>query len=405
MRGVSDRVIRLLAPSEHRDAHTMFRATLHAPAPTDQEWARLQHAFQPERSWGAFDDGSLIGLARSVDSALTVPGGAQVDLGAVTSVGVRSDRTRRGAMTELMRAQLGEFAERGVPVAALHASEAVIYGRFGYGPATLERNFRIDRARARVHDGAAAGGEVVLHELDEAVRRMPGLYEPFATTRHGMIERPSYLWPSWEAHYRRSKGIMRLAVHRGQDGVDGYVTYRVDNPWPEEGPAVLYVEDMNTSTPSAFAGLWRYLLGVDLVDRIDAFARPVDEPIGPLLTDQRACGTRSLDDDVWLRLVDVPAALAARTYRGDGSVVIDVLDSLLPANSGRYRLSAAGVARTDEPAAMSMSVDTLAMLYLGGWRVSALITSGRIDVTDAGAITTAERLLATDSAPWCGTFF
>lgn len=405
MRGVTDRVIRLLATSENRDAQTMFRASLHSPAPTDEDWERARHAFQPERSWGAFDDGSLVGLARSVDSALTVPGGAQVELGAVTSIGVRSDRTRRGVMTELVRAQLTEFAERGVPVAALHASEAVIYGRFGYGVATLERNFRIDRVRARVHDDAAAGGEVVLHGLDEAVRLMPELYAPFAAARPGMIERPSYLWPNWEGHYRRAKGLMRLAVHRGQDGADGYASYRVHDPWPEEGASVLYVEDMNTATPSAFAGLWRYLLSVDLVDRIEASGRPVDEPIGPLLTDQRACATRGIGDAVWLRLVDVPAALSARTYRGEGTVVIEVFDTLLPSNAGRYRLSAEGVARTDEPAAMSMSVDTLAMVYLGGWRVSGLVTAGRIDVADAEAIDTAERLLATDCAPWCGTFF
>lgn len=402
---MTDREIRLLKPTELREANDMFRGTLHGPPASDADWERVQRAYQPERSWGAFADGSVIGLARSVDSALTVPGGAQVELAAVTAVGVRSDRTRRGVLTELMRAQLTEFAERGVPVAALHASEAVIYGRFGYGIATLERNTRLDRRRARVHDGAAGGGDIELHTLDDAVRLMPEIYAPFATARAGMIARPSYLWPGWEGHYRRSKGEMRLAVHRGRDGVDGYATYRVHNPWPEEGDSVLYVEDMNAANPDAFAGLWRYLLSVDLVDRIDAFGRPVDEPLAPLLTDQRACETRGVDDDVWVRLVDVPAALGARTYRGPGSVVIDVRDTILTGNSGRYRVSADGCASTDEPAALSMTVDTLAMLYLGGRLVSALVTAGRIEATDVESVAIADRLFATDVAPWCGTPF
>lgn len=402
---MTDREIRLLKPSEVRAANDMFRGTLHGRPTSDEDWQRVQHAYQPERSWGAFDDGSVIGIARSVDSALTVPGGARVELAAVTAVGVRPDRTRRGVLTDLMRVQLTEFAERGVPVAALHASEAVIYGRFGYGVATLERSIRVDRRRARVHDGAAAGGEIELHALDDAARLMPEIYAPFAAARAGMISRPSYLWPSWEGHYRRAKGVMRLAVHRGRDGIDGYAAYRVHDPWPEEGTSVLFVEDMHAANPDAFAGLWRYLLSVDLVDRIEAFGRPVDEPVAALLTDQRACQTRGVSDDVWVRLVDVPAALSARTYRGSGSVVIDVRDTVLTSNSGRYRLSADGCARTDEPAALSMSVDTLAMLYLGGWRVSALVTAGRIEATDAESVTIADRLFATDIAPWCGTPF
>ncbi|MQA63892.1 MAG: GNAT family N-acetyltransferase [Actinophytocola sp.] len=402
---MTDREIRLLKPTELREANALFRGTLHGPPPSDEDWERVQHAYQPERSWGAFADGSVIGLARSVDSALTVPGDAQVELAAVTAVGVRSDRTRRGVLTELMRAQLTEFAERGVPVAALHASEAVIYGRFGYGVATLERSIRLDRRRATVHNGAAGGDEIELHALDDAVRLLPEIYAPFAAGRAGMVARPSYLWPGWEGHYRRSNGAMRLAVHRGRDGVDGYAAYRVHNPWPEEGDCVLYVEDMNVANPDAFAGLWRYLLSVDLVDRIDAFGRPVDEPVAALLTDQRACETRGVYDDVWVRLVDVPAALSARTYRGSGSVVIDVRDTILTSNSGSYRLSADGCARTDEPAALSMTVDTLAMLYLGGWQASALVTAGRIEATDAESVAIADRLFAADVAPWCGTPF
>lgn len=404
MPGVSDFLIRTVAESENRAAGAMFRATLHSAPPDDEQWERAKQSFQPGRTLGAFDGDAVIGIAKSVDAELVVPGGKQVPFAAVTSVGVRSDRTRRGVMTALLRAQLTELAERGVPVAGLHASEAVIYGRFGYGVATQERNYSVSRQRARLRR-TSTSGRIELHELDEAVRLMPELYAPFAAGRVGMITRPSYLWPSWEFFYRRSKNLMRLAVYHGVDGVEGYAAYRIHNPWPDEGAAVLSIEDMNARTPEAFHGLWQYLLGVDLVDRIDAVARPVDEPLELMFVDSRACSTKHVGDDVWLRLVDVQAALGARTYRGTGSVVVDVRDSVLTSNNGRYNISPGGVERTEDAAALSLDVDVLAMLYLGGWRVADLVQAGRIDVVDAGAVAVADALFAADRPPWCGTFF
>lgn len=404
MPGVSDFLIRTVAESENRAAGAMFRATLHSPPPDDEQWERAKQSFQPGRMLGAFDGDAVIGIAKSVDAELVVPGGKQVPFAAVTSVGVRSDRTRRGVMTALLHAQLSEFAERGVPVAGLHASEAVIYGRFGYGVATQERNYSVSRHRARLRR-TSTSGRIELHELDEAVRLMPELYARFAADRAGMITRPSYLWPSWEFFYRRSKNLMRLAVYHGVDGAEGYAAYRIHNPWPDEGAAVLSVEDMNARTPEAFHGLWQYLLGVDLVDRIDVVARPVDEPLELMFVDSRACATKHVGDDVWLRLVDVPAALSARTYRGTGSVVLDVRDSVLTSNNGRYRISPGGVERTDEAAGLSLDVDVLAMLYLGGWRVADLVQAGRIDVVDGDAVGVADALFAAERPPWCGTFF
>lgn len=402
---MSDFQIRIARESESRAAHAMFRATLHSPPVDDAEWERLKHAYQPERMHAAFEGGAVIGIAKSVDTELVVPGGKQVPTAAVTSIGVRSDRTRRGVATGLIHAQLAEVAERGMPLAALHASEAVIYGRYGYGVATQERTFSIDRPRARMRTKATTG-RIELHELDDATRMMPELYAPHAAARTGMITRPSYLWPMWDAFYRRAKtDIMRLAVYHGIDGVEGYASYRIHNPWPSVGEAVLSIEDMNVASDEAFRGLWQYLLGVDLVDRIDVACRPVDEPIEPMLADSRACATKHLGDDLWLRLVDVQAALEARSYRGQGSVVIDVEDTVLADNRGRYLVSAADVQRTDEPAGLRLDVDVLAMLYLGAWRPSDLVRAGRIAAADTTAVAAADELFATDRAPWCGTFF
>ncbi|MGH3518689.1 MAG: GNAT family N-acetyltransferase [Haloechinothrix sp.] len=399
---MTDRVVRPLEPSEIRAADRLFGDTLHLRHTQEDDWERASRGFQPGRTLGAFDGGTLIGTSRSMDAALTVPGGARIETAAVTGVGVRADRTRKGVLRDLMRTQLAEVAERGVPTATLHASEAMIYGRFGYGVATTGRTLRIKRRKARVRDQAPTGGEIELLDLESAIRDLPTWYPLFVGLRNGMLTRPSFLWAGWEGHYRRSDGVAHLVVHRGPDGVDGYASYRVAR---DAGTTVMHVEDMNTASDEAFADLWRFLVGVDLVDRIDVPCRPVDEPLETLFTDPRACSVTWLGDDLWLRLVDVRAALSARTYAGDGQVVLEVRDALLPQNSGRYVVSAAGATTTDRSAALRIDVDTAAMLYLGTWRPSALVAAGRVEVIDPQAVKALDRLLATATQPWCGTFF
>ena len=170
-------------------------------------------------------------------------------------------------------------------------------------------------------------------------------------------------------------------------------------------PHRLNVIDLHTANPRAWAGLWRFLLGVDLVDEVRAEDRPLDEPLRWLFTDPRACRVAEVGDGSWLRLVDVPSALAARSYRDGEPVVIEVSDPFLPANSGRYRISVDGAVRTDEPAGIALDVSALASLYLGGTRASALAAAGRLRVLDPAALARADRLFDADVPPWCGTFF
>jgi predicted acetyltransferase len=167
---------------------------------------------------------------------------------------------------------------------------------------------------------------------------------------------------------------------------------------------VLRVNGVHVANEAALAGLWRFLLSVDLTDEIHAWARPVDEPVAALFTDPRVCKVDGSGDESWLRLVDVPAALAARGYQGE-RVVLEVVDPLLGNNSGRYVVSGDGASRTDEPAELRLGVDVLAMLYLGAWRASALAATGRIEVLDPGAPARADELFRTRVAAWCGTFF
>lgn len=405
---MSDHRIRVLRDDELHTANTLFRASLHVKPLSDAEWEQLRHARQPGRAFGAFEasngaDGALIGTARSTDAALTVPGGAQVSAAMVSDVGVRADRTRRGVLTGLMRAQLSEFAERGVVAAALHASEGTIYGRFGYGVGALLRRYTIDRKAARLHPAAPAGGEVELLDIATAFgETLPALYDGLSRVP-GMLTRPVYWWRGVEASLRREDDPLSVAVHYGPRGADGYVMYRVSRPYPK--PGVLTTVGLHYDNPEAFAGLWRFLLAVDLVDTIEVDVAPTDEPLELLFADPRACRVTGVGDDLWVRLVDVRAALAARAYDDGGPLVVDVDDPVLADNSGRYVVGSGEVRRTDAEPDLRLDVAALAMVYLGAWRPSALVATGRITVRDSDVTVRADSVFRTRTAPWCGTFF
>ncbi|WP_072482189.1 GNAT family N-acetyltransferase [Amycolatopsis australiensis] len=400
---MSDFEIRTLRTDEHRAASDLFRGSLHVPPSDDADWERAARAYQPGGTIGAFDP-DLIGTARSFDAELTVPGGARLPMAGVTGVGVRADRTRRGVLRALMTTQLEDFAARGVVFANLLASEAVIYGRFGYGLAARNRTYGVDRHRARLRPDLPSSGRVELLDVDAAVAELPGVYERIPH-RPGMMTRPEVVWRQYENHLRRSTDPVRAVVHHGPDGPDGFATYVVSglhqHPWTK----TLDVGDMFAATPAAFAGLWRFLLGVDLVDRVVAGARAMDEPIELLLADHRQSAVDRIGDDHWVRIVDVPRALAARAYGPGEPVVVEVTDPVLPGNAGRYRVTAGGAERTDAPAALTLDAATLAMAYFGTWRPSALAAAGRIVVRDAAAAEAADTLFATRQPAWSGTYF
>jgi predicted acetyltransferase len=394
--------IRTLGPGEVRAAGDLFRASMHGKPPSDEEWTYAEGAYQPGRTLGAFD-AELIGTARSFDSELLVPGGRWLPMAAVTGVGVRQDRTRRGVLSELMRAQLREFAGRGVAVASLYATEGPIYGRFGYGVATFGKSYNVNRHRARLRPDAPAGGEISLLGLEESIEQLPKLYNELTHSRPGAMVRPSYSWPSFAGYARRSDQAVHTAVHRGRHGVEGFAYYSAGPG--AENISVAEIQLMHTTTPAAFAGLWRFLLGLDLIDRVKANLRPTDEPLELILEDRRRAEPSKVDDATWLRLVDVEAALAAREYTGAGSVVLEVADTLLPGNHGRYRVAADGVERTTAEPGLRLRVEELSMLYLGSCRASSLAAAGRLEVADPSALTTADLLFSTRVSAWCGTFF
>lgn len=400
---MSEHEVRELATSEFREAHDLFLRALHLPVPDDERWERIADRFEPGRVLGAFAAGELSGTARSTAGSLTVPGGSTIPAAEVTGVAVRADRTRRGILTSLMRRQLRGAWENGEPVAVLRATEAVIYERFGYGVATRARNVEIDRRRTRMRDSAPGGGEVRMVAPHESGELFDRIYRGTRTDRPGAVTRNE----AWWRGQRAVLGDRVLAVVRtGEDGSDdGFAVYEPGGGdglgWEHE----LRVHDLRAAGPAAAADLWRFLLGMDLTGLVIGHNRPLDEPLEWWLTDRRQCRTRQVGDDLWLRLLDVAAALRARSYPAGAAVTVEVEDAFLPHNSGCYRIGEQGVERWSGPAQLSLPVEALAALYLGDQSMSALVAGGRVTVYEPEAVAAADRLFATRHVPWCGTDF
>ncbi|SDY46667.1 Predicted acetyltransferase [Amycolatopsis xylanica] len=403
---MSEYVVRAVAEGEERATRDVLGRALHRPPVSDEHWARIAPAWTAEGKFAAFDGDEPIGVTSSFTTEMLVPGGRRLPFAAVDGVGVRADWTRRGVLTELMAAQLTDFVGRGQVLAGLHASEATIYGRYGYGAAARGQIFAIDRAKVRWRADAPRPGRVRLLGDADALTIVPALFRSIGSLRPGNIARPDHWWLN--DHDTRVLDGHRVAVHYGRDGADGFATFVTATeraPVLAEWRTTMQVRELHAANPAALAGLWRFLLSVDLVQTAYANVRPMDDTLPAMLEDPRACRTTAIEDELWLRLLDVPAALDARAYGQAEPVVIEVADRHLIANSGAYRVTPDGASRTDAPADVRLDIETLGMLYLGGWRPSLLARAGRIEVFDAEAPARLDALFQTAAEPWCGTHF
>jgi predicted acetyltransferase len=376
------------------------------------EAERDEQVLERERMFAAFDGESIVGTAADVGLTLTVPGGELVAAG-VTLVGVLPTHRRRGILNQLMRAGHDAIAARGEPVAILWASEESIYGRYGYGLATVRTSLEADRDRMRFRGDPPAVGTVRLVEEDEAARVLPPIYERARRQTPGMFARSEAWWRNYRLpdpeHHRGGAGPRYFAV-LAIDGVDeGYARYRVKDEWREGVSASeLRVIEAIATSPLAERELWRYLFGVDLVHKILSWHVPPDHPLFLLVTEPRRLRLRA-SDGLWLRVVDVERALAGRSYLGDGAVTFELTDAFLPANAGVWRLEAAGgagrVSRADSKPELRLDVADLGSAYLGGFTFTQLARAGRVEELAPGAVERADDLFRTHVAPWCPEIF
>ncbi len=401
--------VRFLETDQVRSAHNLFAATIHRGPVEDERWPRVARSYSPGRTIGVHHGSTLVATATSFPSELVVPGGAVLPMAAVTRVGVRPDHTRRGLLSAMMRTLLDDVAARGEPVATLRASEARIYGRFGYGVATRGRDVTVRVTRPAWRPGAPQGGSVRLLDRDEILPALQKVHEAVALTRTGsMTRRDSWWWSSIGRRVEDREPVL-AAVHTGDHGDDGFaVAFRGESHGFAE--QTLELVDLHAADVEATAGLWRFLLGVDLVGFVQADLRPLDEPLELLLADPRACAVTGHHDETWLRLVDVPAALAARSYGAADPVLIAVHDPLLEKNAGVYRIAGAGAERVGPlggPVTPQLECDVaaLAMAYLGDRAPSELVATGWWRAPDQAAVPHADAAFATTGSPWCGTYF
>jgi predicted acetyltransferase len=366
-----------------------------------------------ERTLASFDGETIVSTAGAFTFALAVPGG-RLPAGGVTYVGVAPTHRRQGLMSAMMRHQLADIRDRGEPIAILWASEAVIYGRFGYGIATRRYNIEIDRIDARLRADAPYDETVSLHrssakDLQAAVRVIDDGNAP----RPGTFLRNEKWIESLTVDTEDQRGgyspLECVVARRGDEPV-GYVAYRVKpgsvRPYNlSDGDAG--VVEQQALTPAVDAMLTRYLLSLDLVRRVRWWNQPADSALPHLLTDPRQART-TVTDALHLRVVDVAVALAGRRYLAPLDVVIELSDRELAHNAGRWRLRAgpdsASCERTDAAPDLSMDVEALGAAYLGGTSLTSLAAAGRVNGTP-DAMRSASVAFGWDVQPWCPTGF
>lgn len=367
--------------------------------------------FEADRSLAVFDGDRIVGGTMACTMQMTVPGGAAIATAGVTSVGVQPTHRRRGILTGLMREQLEDVHERGEPLAALWASESGIYGRFGYGVAAPVLDVKLAREHAAFSVPVEPAEGLRLIDAEEAMRVYPGVYDRVRPERPGMMARHEGWWKYRTIdleHHREGATPYFFVVLDGEDGPDGYAFYRLRHDWQQHLPAaVLEVDELVGVTPRSEAQLWRYCLSVDLVASIRAPFRPPDEPLKLLLTDPRRLQAELLDG-LYVRTVDVGGALAARTYRTEGRLVLEVRDPFCEWNDGRYVLDGgpegATCERTGDEPDVRLDATALGAAYLGGVGFGALHRALRAEGSPE-ALARADAMFGSALAPWCAHIF
>lgn len=378
-----------------------------------RELDKVRSGLEVDRSFGAFDGGRFVASSSTFTMQLTVPGGEVVPIGGLTWVGVLPTHRRRGILRRLIARHLEDCRDRGEVASGLGASEATIYGRFGYGIATTKARYEIDPRRAAFRRPVEAHGSFELLDRDGAREPLREVFDRVQPLVPGEVSRTSGFWglylgdlDHWEAD---EKHPWFHLVHRDDEGnPDGFALYRfADERWHGGLPDHrVDVQELQAVTPEVRTAIWRYLLDLDLVGALRYVHAPVDDPVRWVLRDPRQLRTTSVTDELWLRPLDVPALLAERSFERHGEVVLEVVDDLA---GGRFHLEATadGVAcepSSDEPD-ITLGPSELGSVVLGGVGLRDLHLAGRVDEHRSGAVDDVDALFRTRRRPFTATTF
>lgn len=378
--------------------------------PTPEEAGRFTTLLPLERLHAVLDGREIVAGAGVFPFGLTVPGGSLPCAG-VTVVGVLPSHRRRGLLRRMMDVQLRDVRERGEPIAALWASEETIYGRFGYGLASLSLHVDAERHKVGVRAELPRGGAIRLVSGDEARKTFPRVYDRVARTRPGTIVRSREWWTTRRLddrpEARRGAGPLVHALLERDGKPVGYALYRLlqEGNTPETWRKTIRVLEALGVDDAATWEMWRFLFEIDWTDRVAAYHLPVDHPL-PLLVDRVSELGLTVWDALWLRVVDVPAALAGRTYAASGPVTLEVVsDPQFPDNVGTWTIADGEVRRARRGADVRLSVEALGAAFLGGVTFAQLARAGRVAEGTRGGIARADIAFRAALAPWCPEIF
>ncbi|MEN8237996.1 MAG: GNAT family N-acetyltransferase [Actinomycetota bacterium] len=372
----------------------------------------IEEVLPAERTLAAFDGDTIVGTFGGYDLDLTVPGGT-VKMEGTTVVTVFPTHRRMGLMDEMMTLHLDNAVANGYPVAGLWASSSAIYGRHGYGAATYATTRTLDGPTFHLRDGIGMD-RVTRISSEQAADRLPPVFDRVCSTTPGMFARDETWWAQEvlrdEEWMKRGRTSHRIVIHEGPDGADGYVIYRQKQSESDDGHAngTVSVLEMIAETSTAKASLWNYIANIDGCPKVRSWNMPLHDDVLAMVREPRRFAVTALYDALWIRILDVEAALSQRTYEDDGTVVFSIVDNYRPQTDGTYRLTVSdGVGeckRTDEQANLDIDIDVLGALYLGGGDAGGYVAAGRLRGSDA-EIATLHAIFSTMKTPWCNQVF
>lgn len=409
--------VRGIDRDELPDVAEVTLAAMVAPDLPEEVGARLHH-FPEHHGYGRIlaatdEHGAIVGSTRSHALDMALPGGVRRVAG-VTGVGVWPTHRRRGVLSALMGRQLRDFHGAGEHYAALWASESGIYGRYGFGLAVTETE-----AALEVHHGALrtdaprdGGLRVRMQRPDAARTSVEEVFGRVARTQLGRFARDQAWWDrllSDDPAGRGGKGPLRVSVAQGPDGPLGYALHRAERRWSVHGSrSVLHVQEAVATTPAAHTALYEHLFSFDLITRVEFDWLAQDDPIEHLLVDHQRLET-TLVDSLWIRLVDVPAALSERTYVVPFEAVLQITDRYAPWNAGTWHVKGgpdgAEVEATGAAPDVSLDVSHLGAAHLGQRPLLGPLRAGLVSEHTPGTVARLDTALLRPDSAICGLIF
>jgi len=383
-----------------------FGAGLHT-----EDAEELKRVIPVDRTIVAVDSGAVVGAGAAMAFELTIPGGTSRAAG-VTLVGVLPTHRRRGILRRMMDALHADALDRQEPLAVLWASEANIYQRFGYGRGARGLWIQAEKDRMEFLEPKDAAGRVRLVSVEDATKILPGIYDRVRSVTPGMFSRSDDWW-TWHTlrdseHRREGAGPTFRAVVEIDGSAEAYALYRVKDDWDATPKGKLKVLEVMATSPAAAREVWRFLFGIDLIERIDASDLAIDDPLPLMITEPRYLRAE-VHDALWVRILDVGAALEARSYAANGHVTIALTDDQFAGNSGTWIVETSGsrarVTKATRDGDITMHVRDLGALYLGDATMHQLLRAGRGVENTLGAAARLDDMFATRIAPWCPEIF